>query len=112
MGGGGGFAVGRDAPPEALDFLKFLLSADNHRKAVATVALLPVVRGAEDAISDENQKTVSATVAEATGFQLYLDQAYAPSVGQTVNDSVAALIAGQMSAEDVANAVTESAQNA
>lgn len=112
MGGGGGFAVGRDAPPEALDFLKFLLSVDNHRTAVATGALLPVVRGAEDAISDESQKTVAAAVAEATGFQLYLDQAYAPSVGQTVNDSVAALIAGQMSPEDVANAVTQSAQNA
>lgn len=112
MGGGGGFAIGRDAPPEAVDFLKFLMSVDNHRRAVATGALLPVVRGAEDAISDDNQKTVAATVSEATGFQLYLDQAYAPSVGQTVNDSVAALIAGQMSAADVANAVTESAQNA
>lgn len=112
MGGGGGFAVGRDAPPEAVDFLKFLMSVDNHRRAVATGAVLPAVRGAEDAISDENQKVVADAVAGATGFQLYLDQAYAPSVGQTVNDSVAALIAGQMSAEDVANAVTESAQNA
>jgi raffinose/stachyose/melibiose transport system substrate-binding protein len=112
MGGGGGFAIGRDAPPEAVDFLKFLMTVDNHRTAVATGALLPVVEGAEDAITDPNQRVVADTVAEATGFQLYLDQAYAPSVGQTVNDSVAALIAGEMSAEDVANAVTESAQNA
>ncbi|MFL6122304.1 substrate-binding domain-containing protein [Actinophytocola sp.] len=112
MGGGGGFAVGHDAPPEAVDFLKFLVSLNNQRREAATGALLPVTKGAEDGISDENQKTVAATVAGATGFQLYLDQAYAPSVGQTVNDSVASLIAGQMSAEDVAKAVTESAQNA
>jgi raffinose/stachyose/melibiose transport system substrate-binding protein len=112
MGGGGGFAVGRDAPPEAVEFLKFLMSVDNHRTAVATGAILPVVQGAEDAITDPNQRVVADTVAEATGFQLYLDQAYAPSVGQTVNDSVAALIAGEMSPEDVATAVTESAQNA
>lgn len=112
MGGGGGFAVGREAPPEAVDFLKFLVSADNQRKAVATGAVLPAVRGTEDAITDANQRVVADTVAGATGFQLYLDQAYAPSVGQTVNDSVAALMAGEMSPADVANAVTESARNA
>jgi raffinose/stachyose/melibiose transport system substrate-binding protein len=112
MGGGGGFAIGKDAPPATIDFLKFLSSVDNHRKAVATASVLPVVKGAEDAIKDANQKTVAATVAKATGFQLYLDQAYAPTVGQTVNDSVAALIAGAMSPEDVAKAVTEAAQTA
>ena len=29
FGGGDGFAVGRDAPPEAVEFLKWLLNADN-----------------------------------------------------------------------------------
>ncbi|GAB3444736.1 extracellular solute-binding protein [Actinophytocola sediminis] len=112
MGGGGGFAVGRDAPDEAVDFLRFLLSADNHRETVSTGGVLPVVVGTDDAISDANQRVVAETVAGATGFQLYLDQAYPPTVGQTVNDSVAALIAGEMTPADVAGAVTESARNA
>jgi hypothetical protein len=34
---------------------------------VATGALLPVARGAEDAISDTNRRAVAAAVAEATG---------------------------------------------
>ncbi len=112
MGGGGGFAVGKDAPPAAVDFLKFLVTVDNQRKAVATGSVLPITKGAEDAIKDARQKTVSDAVAKATGFQLYLDQDYPPSVGQTVNDSTAQLIAGAMSPEDVAKAVTEAAQTA
>jgi raffinose/stachyose/melibiose transport system substrate-binding protein len=112
MGGGGGFAVGKDAPPAAVDFLKFLVTVDNQRKAVATGAVLPIAKGAEDAIKDPRQKTVSDAVAKSTGFQLYLDQDYPPSVGQTVNDTTAQLIAGAMSPEDVAKAVTEAAQTA
>ncbi|HEU5472276.1 MAG TPA: extracellular solute-binding protein [Actinophytocola sp.] len=112
MGGGGGFAVGKDAPPAAIDFLKFLVTADNQRKAVATGSVLPITKGAEDAIQDARQKKVADAVSKSTGFQLYLDQDYPPSVGQTVNDSVAQLIAGAMSPEDVAKAVTEAAQNA
>lgn len=112
MGGGGGFAVGKDAPPAAVDFLKYLATVDNQRKAVATGAILPITKGAEDAIKDPRQKKVAEAVARSTGFQLYLDQAYPPSVGQAVNDSVAQLIAAAMSPEDVARAVTEAAQSA
>jgi raffinose/stachyose/melibiose transport system substrate-binding protein len=111
FGGGNGFAIGRDAPPAAVDFLKFISQADNHRKAVATGVLLPVIEGTEDAVEDPAAKAVATTLAKATGFQLYLDQAFAPAVGQTVNDSVAALIAGTMSAEDVTKAITEAARN-
>lgn len=112
MGGGGGFAVGKDAPPAAVDFLKFLAGVDNQRKAVATGAVLPITKGAEDAVKDPRQKMVADAVARSSGFQLYLDQAYPPSVGQTVNDSVAQLIAGAMSPQDVAKAVTDAAQSA
>ena len=112
MGGGGGFAVGKDAPPATVDFLKFLLQPDNIRKGVSTAAILPVVKGTEDAVTDANARTVVATVAKATGFHLYPDQAYPPSVGQTVNDSVSQLVAGAMSPEAVAKAITEAAQNA
>ncbi|WFE30008.1 extracellular solute-binding protein [Solwaraspora sp. WMMD791] len=110
FGGGGGFAVGRDAPDDALRFLEFISQVDNQRRAVATGAFLPVTIGAEDAITDPNLALVAETLAAATGFQLYLDQAYAPAVGQEVNDRVAELIAGQMSPTQVAEAVTTVAQ--
>ena len=112
MGGGGGFAVGKDAPPATVDFLQFLLKPENIKKGIATGAILPVVKGTEDAVTDVQAKKVVATVAKATGFHLYPDQAYPPSVGQTVNDSVAQLVAGAMSADAVAKAITQAAQSA
>ena len=39
-------------------------------------------------------------------------QAWPPSVGQALNDSVSQLVAGAMSPEAVAKALTEAAQNA
>lgn len=111
FGGGNGFAIGKNAPPAAIDFLKFLLDVTNQRKEAATGAVLPVTKGAEDAIKDANAKAVASTLAAATGFQLYLDQAYAPAVGQEVNDSVAELIAGKKSPEQVAEAITKTAKS-
>lgn len=111
FGGGNGFAVGSDAPPEAVEFLEFISTEENQRKLAAAGAVLPVTKGAEDAIEDANRRQVADTLAGAEGFQLYLDQAYAPVVGQTVNDSVAALIAGTMNAQDVAVAINDAAKN-
>jgi raffinose/stachyose/melibiose transport system substrate-binding protein len=71
-----------------------------------------VVKGTEDAVADTNARKVVETVAGASAFHLYPDQAYPPSVGQTVNDSVSQLVAGAMSPEAVAKAITEAAQNA
>ncbi|GII24492.1 extracellular solute-binding protein [Planosporangium mesophilum] len=109
FGGGNGFAVGRNAPPATIEFLKFLVQVDNQRKAAATGAVVPVVKGAEDAIKDPNIAAVQKTLAAATGFQLFLDQAYPPAVGQQVNDSVAELIAGKASPQQVVRAVTDAA---
>lgn len=110
FGGGGGFAVGKDAPDQTVDFLKFLVSADNQRKAAATGAIIPIVKGAEDGLKDPNAQIVAQTLGSATGFQLYLDQAYPPEVGQEVNETVAQLMAGKMSPDQVAKAITETAQ--
>ncbi|GAA0945225.1 extracellular solute-binding protein [Virgisporangium aurantiacum] len=110
FGGGNGFAVGRNAPSKTMDFVKFLLTPESQRKAVEGGGILPVTQGAEDALKDPNLKKVQETAAKATGFQLYLDQAYPPAVGQTVNDSVAALVAKQMSPQQVAEAIAKAAK--
>jgi raffinose/stachyose/melibiose transport system substrate-binding protein len=112
MGGGGGFAVGKDAPAATVDFLKFLLQPDNIKKGIATGAILPVVKGTEDAVSNADAKKVVAQVGKSTSFHLYPDQAWPPSVGQALNDSVSQLVAGAMTPEAVAKALTEAAQNA
>ncbi|WP_175410859.1 extracellular solute-binding protein [Streptomyces sp. TRM64462] len=110
FGGGGGHAVRAGAPQAALDFLEFFTSADSHRRLVAETGVVPVVKEAADALKDANLKAVSQALSGATGFQLYLDQAYAPAVGQQVNDSVAELIAGEATPEQVTEAVTRVAR--
>jgi raffinose/stachyose/melibiose transport system substrate-binding protein len=107
FGGGGGFAIGKNAPAKAVDFLKFLETPENATYEVATGAVLPVIAEAQAAVKDPLQKKVAEALAGATGFQLYLDQAYAPAVGQQVNDSVAELMAGKASPQQVAQEVTE-----
>ncbi|WP_030908221.1 extracellular solute-binding protein [Streptosporangium amethystogenes] len=111
FGGGGGLAVGVNAPPAALDFLKFALKQENHSKAVAAGGVLPVLKGEESAVTDPNIKVVSDALSAATGFQLYLDQAYPPAVGQEVNDAVAELIAGKKTPEEVVKVITETAKS-
>ncbi|MFF2567107.1 extracellular solute-binding protein [Streptomyces sp. NPDC058084] len=111
FGGGGGFALRKGTPKEALDFLKFFV-LENESKLLASNGYLPVVKGAESQLTDADRRVVAASLVRATGFQLYLDQAYPPAVGQEVNDSVADLIAGKKTPEQVAASITEAAKSA
>ncbi|MBO3748024.1 extracellular solute-binding protein [Streptosporangiaceae bacterium NEAU-GS5] len=111
FGGGGGLSVGAQAPPEVIDFVKFALSEAEHSKAVKVGGVLPVLKGEESAVTDPNTKVVAENLLQSTGFQLYLDQAYPPAVGQEVNDSVAQLIAGKFTPDQVAKQITDTAKN-
>ncbi|GAA1909164.1 ABC transporter substrate-binding protein [Streptomyces sodiiphilus] len=110
FGGGNGFAMGAGAPPEAADFLNFISEVAQHGTFVEEGAGLPVMEETVDLVPDENMKAVAEALAEATGFQLYLDQAFPPAVGQQVNDSVAELLAGVATPEQVTEAITRAAQ--
>jgi len=110
FGGGDGFAFGKDAPPEALDFAKFLVTSDVANKAGASGGILPVKKGTETSVTDPNMKSVLDARAGASSVQLYLDQAYAPAVGQAVNDAVAELFAGKASPQDVAGQIADAAK--
>jgi raffinose/stachyose/melibiose transport system substrate-binding protein len=111
LGGSNGYAIGKDAPPEAFELLAFMLSPENQRKATLDGGIVPVTAGAEDALRDPNLKQVHGALAQATGFQLYLDQAYPPAIGQQVNDSVAALVAKSATPLAVAQAIAKTAKN-
>jgi raffinose/stachyose/melibiose transport system substrate-binding protein len=110
FGGGDGFAFGKDAPPEAVDFAKWLVSPEIANKAGASGSTLPVWKGTEDSVSDPNMKAVLDARAKAASVQLYLDQAYAPAVGQAINDAVQGLFAGKSSPEDVAKNIADAAK--
>ncbi|WP_405927466.1 extracellular solute-binding protein [Streptomyces sp. NBC_00035] len=111
FGGGGGHAVRKGAPDAAVEFLKFFAEKEFAEKLVKETGLIPVSKDARAALTDPNLTAVSDALNTATGFQLYLDQAYAPAVGQEINDSVAALIAGSKSPEQVTRSVTQVAKS-
>jgi len=110
IGGGDGFAVSKNAPPEAVDFLKYLNSADVLSRYGAAAYGLPTTVGTEASVTDPNLKELLAKRAEATFVQLYLDQAFSASVGQAINDAVAGEFAGQNSPTDVQTAVQAATQ--
>jgi raffinose/stachyose/melibiose transport system substrate-binding protein len=110
FGGGNGFVVGKDAPPEAVEFLEYISSRDvADRWGESNSGILPVVIGSEESVTDPNLQAILEARGEATFVQLYLDQAYTPEVGEVVNDAVELLYAGQASAEDVAQTITDAA---
>ncbi len=111
FGGGNGHALRKGAPAVAVDFLKYFASVEESRKLVSSGAVMPVVRGSESALTDANKQIVAKALDDATGFQLYLDQDFPPAVGQEVNDSVAALVAGKKTPQQVAQAITRTAKS-
>ncbi len=109
LGGGDGFAVGANAPDEAVDFLRFLTSVENQR-AGAEIFIVPVVNGLEDIFEDNPvMQSILETRNNAPYFQLYYDQFLPPAVGGAVNDAVETLFAGIATPEEVAQAIEDAA---
>lgn len=110
LGGGDGFAIGKNAPPEALDFVRFLTNAENQRTAVqAGMAGTPGVIAAADAIESPLLKEIFDRASQANYYQLYYDQYLPPAVGQTVNDATQEIFAGTASPDEAAQMIEESA---
>ena len=109
VGGGNGIAVGKNASPEALDFLKFFSSVENATKInTSNIGLSPVV-GTESAITDPNLQAVLAGRGKATFMQLYLDQATSPAMGTAINEATIGIFDGASTPAKVCQAITDAA---
>jgi raffinose/stachyose/melibiose transport system substrate-binding protein len=108
VGGGNGFAIGKNAEPEAVDFAKYLTNVENQTIIAAHGTGIPVVKGAEKGLTDPNMLQVQQGFAAAKYFQLYYDQFLPPATGSVLNDSVQGLFAGTLTPEQVAQAVEDS----
>jgi raffinose/stachyose/melibiose transport system substrate-binding protein len=110
FGGGNGFAVGKDAPPEAVDFLCYATSLDvANRWGETNSGILPVTVGSESSVSDVDLAAVLEARADAEYVQLYLDQAYSPELGDVINDVLQEFYAGQATPEQVAQTIADAA---
>ena len=110
LGGGNGFAVGKDAPPETIDFLHYLVSLDAaNRWGALNSGILPTTNGSEASTTDPMLTQVLEGRAKATFVQLYLDQATTPELGGAINEAVATLYAGTGTPESVVEAIQAAA---
>jgi raffinose/stachyose/melibiose transport system substrate-binding protein len=112
FGGGNGFAVGKDAPPEAVDFLKYISEKPQaDRLGSLNTGFLPVTVGSESSVTDPQLTSVLDARAKANYVQLYLDQATSTDLGNVINDAVATLFAGTGTPEQVPQTIDASAKS-
>ena len=110
MGGGNGFAIGKNASPEAVDFVKYLTASEQQERVAASGGGIPVVKGGEAGLTDPNMIAVQQGFAAADYFQLYYDQYMPSAMGGIINDAVAKLYAGTATAEQVAQEIEDGAK--
>lgn len=109
LGGGNGFALGKDAPPEAVDFVRYLTRPESQVACAEEGFCVPVVNGGEAGLTDPLLLAVQQGAAAADYFQLYYDQYLPPAMGSVVNDNVQGVFAGTESPEQAAQALEDSA---
>jgi raffinose/stachyose/melibiose transport system substrate-binding protein len=114
VGGGNGIVVGKNAPPEAIDFLKFFSSVPNAQKIVDpdetgnSMGLSPV-KGVDSSVLPATLQMVLAGVNNAKHIQLYLDQATDSAMGTAINKATIALFLGASTPEKVCQDITTAA---
>jgi raffinose/stachyose/melibiose transport system substrate-binding protein len=107
LGGLQGFLVTKGAPPEAVDFLKFLSTVNEEKEAASSGAYIPAVKGTDGFIANPLLSQIAKNVANSTWHQNFFDQDLGPAVGRVVNDSSVAIAAGDLTPEDAAAAIQE-----
>jgi raffinose/stachyose/melibiose transport system substrate-binding protein len=105
LGGIVGWVVSKGAPPETVEFIKSFVSPEVQTKLASAGFIVPVVKGADQALSNPFMRNVADELARSTYHQNFYDQVLGPSVGRTVNDVVAEIAGGTMTAQDAAKAV-------
>ncbi len=110
IGGGNGFAIGKNAPPEAIDFVKYLTSVSSQTQMASLGMGIPVVKGGEAGLTDPNMLAVQKAFSSAKYFQLYYDQYLPPAMGSAINDAVQTIFAGTATPQEAAQAIEDSAQ--
>ncbi|MBO0867960.1 MAG: extracellular solute-binding protein [Micromonosporaceae bacterium] len=109
MGGGDGFACSKKAPPECVEFLKYIVSPEVEKGFSATGAGVPTVKGAEVGLADPVLQTIAKATQSAGGIQLWLDTAFGAKAGTAMNDAIVAIFANKGTSQGVVDALQKSA---
>ncbi len=109
LGGGDAWAVSQDAPDQAVDFVKYLLS-DKVQQGFAELDMgLPTNPTATQYVADPALANLLEVRDAAPFIQLYFDTAFGASVGGAMNDAIALAFAGQATPQDIVDATQTAA---
>ncbi|SOC53797.1 sugar ABC transporter substrate-binding protein [Ornithinimicrobium cerasi] len=101
LGGGDAWGVSADAPDEAVDFVRFLLSDEVQRGFAERDMGLPTNPNVGDAVQDPALAGLLEVRDSAPYVQLYFDTAFGQSVGGAMNDAIELMFAGQATPQDI-----------
>ncbi len=107
LGGINGWVATKEAPKEAIDFLKYWVSKPVEEKYAAAGQWIPIAKGAGEALTNPYFQKVSDMASAAPSLQLYLDQAFGPNLGGAVNDVSVDLASGAVSPEAAAQSLED-----
>jgi raffinose/stachyose/melibiose transport system substrate-binding protein len=107
MGGGDGFSCSRQAPPECVEFLKYIVSPSVEKAFAATGAGIPTVKGAEAGLADPVLQTIAKATQSAGGIQLWLDTSFGTNAGNAMNDAIVAIFANKGNPQGVVSALVK-----
>ena len=105
LGGIVGWAVSAAAPKATVPWVEAFVSPAVQSRLAGAGYIIPVVKGADTAITDPFQRRVADELAHSTYHQNFYDQILGPSVGRVVNDAVAELASGSTTPQEAAKAV-------
>ncbi|MGH6924662.1 MAG: extracellular solute-binding protein [Propylenella sp.] len=107
LGGINGWLITEGSPPEAIEFVKYLLQEKYQDTAAAKGFYIPSVVASAAKIESPLNKRMADDLAASTYHQIFFDQDLGPDVGRVVNDISVAVAAGDMTPEEGAAAVQE-----
>jgi raffinose/stachyose/melibiose transport system substrate-binding protein len=103
-----GWLVSRDAPKEAVDFMKVWLGKDIQTKLAAEGLSIPMVKGTADAIQNPFFKALALEVNNSGWIGIAMDQLLGRETGRVFNDEALAVAAGIRSPEQAAQTIENS----
>ncbi|WP_345633429.1 extracellular solute-binding protein [Rugosimonospora acidiphila] len=105
MGGGDGFSCSKKAPPECVEFLKYIVSPEVQKGFAPTGAGIPTVKGAETGLADPVLQIIAKATQQAPSVQLWLDTAFGSNEGTAMNDAIVAIFAHKGTPQGVVEAL-------
>lgn len=110
LGGASGFVLTKDAPDEAIDFLKHFMGVEAQKRAASEGIFIPTVPTASGLVEDLVLKQFAAIGGASTYHQLFLDQFFGSELGGAINDVSAQMATGDITPEDAAALLEETRQ--